>query len=99
MVLLLFIFTSVLGIHPIASGTILMTAIDPVSSGLSTLSFAMLILCGWGLGVSVSPVSVTNVITAHRLHSETGVIGTMWNLPLPYALGTALMVAAILSIL
>ncbi len=94
--LLVFIVSSVIGIHPIASGVVLMTAIDPVSTGLSTLRFAILILCGWGLAVAVSPVSVTNVLTAHRLDREAGEIGTLWNIP--FALVTSLIVAIVLSI-
>ncbi|MDD2496631.1 MAG: hypothetical protein PHT78_08155 [Desulfitobacteriaceae bacterium] len=96
-ILLLIILSSVAGIHPIISVTVLITAINPSLTGLSLQSFCYLLLAGWSLGIAVSPVGTCNVLTAARLNEEAGRVGTLGNLK--YSVIVSFFVAVLLSLL
>lgn len=55
---------SIIGVHPIASVTVLLTVLDPQSIGLTPLFMGLTLLTGWALGVIISPFSADNLIVA-----------------------------------
>ncbi|WP_270165016.1 hypothetical protein [Paenibacillus sp. SYP-B4298] len=59
--------TSLIGLHPIVTVTVLVTSIDPASVGLNTVSFAILLLGSWSLSNPVSPASAVNNLLAGLL--------------------------------
>jgi len=62
--MLLLIIPGQLGIHPVAVGTAMVTAIVPASIGLSVPTFAWTIICAWLLSNMLSPFSALNLTLA-----------------------------------
>ncbi|MBQ2771035.1 MAG: hypothetical protein IJF41_07325 [Clostridia bacterium] len=65
---LLIVLPALAGIHPVATGTALTTALNPAALGLTNYTFALTIIFGWIMGVMLSPLSTQNLI----LSGETG---------------------------
>lgn len=62
--ILIMIIISMIGIHPVITGSALVSAIDPISIGLPNLIFGLTMLTGWSLGILLSPFSAINLITS-----------------------------------
>lgn len=62
--MLIIIVPSLIGVHPVVTGTALVTAIVPAAIGMSSMTFALTILTGWLLGILLSPFSATSLITS-----------------------------------
>jgi hypothetical protein len=54
--------TAVIGVHPVVMVPVLATSITPASIGFDKLTFAMMLLSGWILGVTFSPFSASSMI-------------------------------------
>jgi DcuC family C4-dicarboxylate transporter len=61
-IMLMIILPSLVGVHPVATGTAMVAAIVPASIGLSTPTFALTIIMGWLLGILLSPFSATSLM-------------------------------------
>lgn len=60
--MLIMIAVSLIGIHPVITGSALIGALDPAALGLSSFIFAETMLCGWALTIMLSPFSAINLI-------------------------------------
>lgn len=60
----LMIIPSLIGVHPVVTGTALVSAIVPAAIGLGTMTFALTIIVGWLLTIVLSPFSATSLITS-----------------------------------
>lgn len=62
--IMLMIIPSMIGVHPVVTGTALVTAIAPAAIGMDLTTFALTMLTGWLLTTLVSPFSAISMITA-----------------------------------
>lgn len=60
----LMVLFSLIGIHPVVTGTGLLGAIDPAALSLSPMIFGLVILFGWESCILLSPFSATNLIVS-----------------------------------
>ncbi len=67
-IMLLMIVPSLVGVHPVATGTALVTTIVPASIGLTDLAFAFTILVGWSFTILISPFSAASLIVGGLLN-------------------------------
>lgn len=61
--MLVYVLPAHLGLHPVVAGSAMVAAIDPSAIGLSPFIFTFTLICGWAMGVLLSPFSATNIIT------------------------------------
>ncbi len=61
-IMLLLILPAMVGIHPVATGTALLSAVTPAALGLDLMSFTLTILTGWLLATFLSPLTSTSLI-------------------------------------
>lgn len=90
------IAASIIGIHPIITVTVFISSLDPANIGISIMQFAFLLLVGWSLGICVSPVGTSSVLTASHLDEEPSKVGTVWNLK--YAIIISCFVSVLLNL-
>lgn len=69
-IMLLIIVPSLVGIHPVATGTALVATIVPTSIGLTDMGFALTIIVGWALAILISPFSATSLIAGGLINSS-----------------------------
>lgn len=63
--LLLFMaFIAIGGIHPVVTGSALISAINPATIGLSPMIFSLTMLIGWGLSIMISPFSAVSLMVS-----------------------------------
>lgn len=60
----LMVFFSLIGIHPVVTGSALLGAINPAALNLPTMVFGLVILLGWDACILMSPFSATNLIVS-----------------------------------
>lgn len=60
----LMVLFSLIGIHPVVTGSGLLSAINPAALNLSTMIFGLVILLGWDACILMSPFSATNLIVS-----------------------------------
>lgn len=58
-IMLMLIIPGILGLHPVATGTAMVTALVPANLGLTNLTFALTILTGWLITIMMAPFSAT----------------------------------------
>lgn len=63
-IMLMIILPSLIGIHPVVTGTALVTAVVPAAFGLSNMTFALTVLTGWLLAILLSPFSATALMAS-----------------------------------
>ncbi|MFC0211405.1 hypothetical protein ACFFK0_02900 [Paenibacillus chartarius] len=63
-VVVLITATSVIGLHPIVTVTILAASVDPAQVDISLTYFAVLLLGSWGISNTISPASAVNNLLA-----------------------------------
>jgi hypothetical protein len=68
--LLLIVFTSMIGSHPIILITILATTVDPASVGVTSLFLGILLLVGWSISNLISPATAVNSLLSSLLKRE-----------------------------
>jgi hypothetical protein len=61
-IMLLLILPAMVGIHPVATGTALLSAVTPAALGLDLMSFTLTILTGWLLAIFCSPLTSSSLI-------------------------------------
>lgn len=62
LIMAVMVLLSLVGLHPIISGTALASAINPLTLGLPVFIFALTLLCGWAICILVSPFSGNNLV-------------------------------------
>ena len=78
--MLMLIIPGVLGMHPVAIGTAMVTALVPANLGLTNLTFALTILTGWLLCIMMAPFSATGLLLAslNGRSSYYNTVGINW---------------------
>jgi hypothetical protein len=61
-IMLIIILPSLAGVHAVATGTALLTALTPQGVGMSQMAFVMTVLTGWMLSIPLSPFSAISMI-------------------------------------
>ncbi|MFZ5643334.1 MAG: hypothetical protein ACOY46_07070 [Bacillota bacterium] len=61
-ILLTVVITSIAGIHPMISVSAFATSLDTAAMGLNQVYLALVLIAGWSLGATVSPMSGTNLV-------------------------------------
>lgn len=69
--MLIFVLTAHLGLHPVIAGSALVVAIRPEMIGLSTFMFGFSLIVGWALGILLSPFSATNMLAGSIAHRSS----------------------------
>lgn len=93
-VLAVIIITSVAGIHPMVPVSALATSLDPLSVGMSPVNMALVLIMGWALGATVSPMSGTSLVVGGLTGRSPVAVGVA-NLPfsIPVAASVVLYMA------
>lgn len=63
-IIIIMIIPSMIGVHPVITGTALVSAIVPASIGMDVTTFALTIMTGWVLTTLMSPFSAVSLITS-----------------------------------
>ena len=63
-IMLLMILPSMIGIHPVVTGTALVASIIPEAFGLTQMTFMLIILTGWLLSTMCSPFTATSTLVS-----------------------------------
>lgn len=58
-----YIITAHFGLHPVVAGSAMVVSLDPAVIGLSPYMFGFTLMCGWAIGILLSPFSATNMVT------------------------------------
>lgn len=61
---LIMLVPSLIGVHPTAVGTAMVVVLVPANLGLSSYTFALAMMLGWTLSLSVAPFSITAMMLA-----------------------------------
>lgn len=61
-ILLAVILTSIVGIHPMVLVSAFATSLDPAAIGFNPVYLALVLIAGWSLGATVSPMSGTTLV-------------------------------------
>ena len=76
----LLIVTGQLGLNPVAIVALLGAAVPhPEALGISSAVLAFACMLGWGMGVSLTPLSASAIITARWAEVSPWTIGSVWN--------------------
>lgn len=73
------VFPSLIGIHPVVSGSTIAVTIPVTLLPLTPLQYAMTLLTGWTLAILLSPFSGTNLVTAGIAQETPLKVGIAWN--------------------
>lgn len=95
--MLLLIIPGQMGIHPVATGTAMVAAIEPAAIGMAVPTFAWTIICAWLLSNLLSPFSALNLTLSGldgRPSWEVG-LGLSWRYGLVCLIVYSLMVSVI----
>lgn len=76
---LLMIIPSLIGIHPAATGTAMVTALVPASLGLDNYTFCLTIIFGWLITILASPFSATSLILATNTGRSNWAVSIIMN--------------------
>jgi C4-dicarboxylate transporter len=77
---LLLIATGQLGLNPVAVVAVIGAAVpDPAALGVPPAVLAFACMLGWGLGVSMTPMSSSAIITARWAGVSPWTVTTRWN--------------------
>ena len=77
---LLLIATGQLGLNPVAVVALVGAVIpDPAAFGVAPAVLAFACMLGWGLGVSMTPMSSSAIITARWAGASPWTVTTLWN--------------------
>ncbi|KKM08956.1 hypothetical protein SY88_21110 [Clostridiales bacterium PH28_bin88] len=79
-VALMIIVMSCLGVHPVVTGTAIVTSLTPASVGLTPRFMSVLLAGSWALGVTVSPFSGMSLIMAGLTGRSSLEVGPGWHL-------------------
>ena len=63
-IMLLLVLPAIAGLHPAATGTALILSVPPAALELDAMSYSLAVLCGWLLGILISPFTPSNLILA-----------------------------------
>lgn len=76
----LLIAAGLLGLNPIAVVAIIGAAVpDPAALGVAPATLAFACMLGWGVGVSMTPMSASAIATARWSGSDPWTVTTRWN--------------------
>jgi len=64
LLVVIMVVISMLGVHPVVTGTAFVSSINPLSMGLTPLAFAFAILTGWCTCTLLSPFSGASLVSA-----------------------------------
>ena len=73
------IILAIVGVHPVLVCPALALAVSAESIGLNTITFALVLLSGWVLGLSISPVSAGTMIMAGLEQKSPWEVGPITN--------------------
>jgi hypothetical protein len=90
----LIVLTAVAGVHPVVLVPSIAMAIIPESIGLNVISFAMVLLAGWTLGINISPFSAGTMIVAGLEQKNPWEVGPYTNYKFVAAMVVIFAVAA-----
>ncbi len=63
-IIIIMMIPALLGVHPVVTGTALVSTIIPASIGMDVYSFALTIMTGWLLSNLISPFSAVSLVTS-----------------------------------
>lgn len=89
-ILLIIVFTSIAGLHPIVTVTILVTSFEPSLLGMSESFFAVLLLGSWGISNTLSPATAVNNLLANLWRLDIADVSYRWNIKYACVLGLLL---------
>ena len=77
---MILIATGQIGLNPVAVIALLGAAMpDPAAFGISPAVLAFACMLGWGLGVSMTPMSASAITTARWAGVSPWTVATAWN--------------------
>lgn len=89
------VLTGQAGLNPVAIVALLGAAVpDPARLGISPAVLAFSCMLGWGMGVSMTPLSASAIITARWAGVSPWTVGSVWNVW--FGLGCLLLIWAVL---
>ncbi|HCG64541.1 MAG TPA: hypothetical protein DEZ27_12305 [Sphaerochaeta sp.] len=62
-IMMVFVITVHMGLHPVVAGSALVVSIAPEALGLTPFMFGFTLIAGWSIGILLSPFSATNMVT------------------------------------
>jgi len=74
------ILTSIIGIHPMVLVSAFATSLDAAAMGFNPVNLALVLIAGWSLGATVSPMSGTTLMVG-SLTGKTPMEVAYGNLP------------------
>ncbi|KJS23559.1 MAG: hypothetical protein VR72_00095 [Clostridiaceae bacterium BRH_c20a] len=79
LIIAIMVFPSLIGIHPVVSGSTIAVTLPVSMLPLMPIQYAMTLLTGWTLAILLSPFSGTVLVTAAVTNETPFNVGMVWN--------------------
>ncbi|NVK19946.1 MAG: hypothetical protein HWE30_14700 [Methylocystaceae bacterium] len=97
LIMVSFLFTSAIGLHPVIYVVVLTSILSPENTGIPPLIFALCLISMWGQGTNISPLSATVIYLSGVTKQSNFKIAWRWHSP--FSLLASIMIAIILQLL